>query len=88
MGEPSPQPPAILTKEQAVERVKAYAAANGLAYRDALDIHLHRQPRDQSDRKAGYRYVYTMALGTSRPVPFVDVDAADGAVLAWRSPAR
>lgn len=85
LGEDDPEPPAILTKAQAVERVRVYAETNGLRFGEPTNIELKKQLRNRKEPQAGHRYVYTMALRTSRPMPFVDVDASDGTVLAWRT---
>ena len=85
LGEDRPKPPTILTEAEAVERVRAYASANGYSFKEASDIQLKRQLRNQEDPHAGFHYVYIVALGTDIPVPFVDVAASDGAILAWRS---
>ena len=85
LGEGRPKPPAILTEAEATERVRTYASANGHHLEEPAGIQLKRQLRNPESPQAGYRYVYVLALGTKRPVPFVDVDASDGTVLAWRS---
>lgn len=48
-------------------------------------MQLKWQLRDHTHPEAGYHYVYTMALGGHRPSQFVEVDAKNGTVLAWRS---
>jgi hypothetical protein len=85
LGEDRPEPPAILTEAEAMERVRIYAAANGHKFEEPVGIELKRRLSNPKDPQAGYHYVYIMGLGTKRPVPFVDVDASYGTVLAWRS---
>ena len=85
LGEDRPVPPAILTEAEAIERVRAYAAEHGYQFKQPMNLKLKRQLRDHQHPENGSRYVYLMALGTDRPMPFVEVDATDGTVLAWRS---
>jgi hypothetical protein len=78
-------PEHMLTEAEAIERVRQYAEANGRRFHEPISVHLERRVLEPGNRKAGFRIVYVMALGTYRPVPFVEVDASDGKVLAWRS---
>ena len=75
----------MLTEAEAVERVQQYAEANGRGFREPVDIRLEWRALEPGNRKAGFRLVYVIALGTVIPVPFVEVDVIDGKVLAWRS---
>jgi hypothetical protein len=70
---------------EAIERVRQYAEANGRGFYEPVSVRLERRPLEPRKPKAGFRFVYVMALGTCRPMPFVEVDASDGKVLAWRS---
>jgi hypothetical protein len=79
--------PAI-SREEAVERVRQFAELHGLRFDRPGNVHLIRQPTDTSNPEAGLRLVWTMALGTRRPMPFVEVDATDGTVVAWRQGLR
>ena len=78
-------PERMLTEAEAVARVRQYADANGRQFSEPIDISLVRRARDPGNRKAGFRLVYKMALGTSIPGPLVEVDASDGEVIEWRS---
>ena len=88
IGEDWPEPPAILTEAEATERVRAYAEANGYTFHEPIEVRRERRPVDAGDAKSGQRFVYVMALGTNIPMPFVEVDATDGTVIAWRSLSR
>jgi hypothetical protein len=81
----SDHPEHMLTEAEAIERVRQYAEANRRRFHEPISIHLARRPLEPGKPKAGFRFVYVMALGTYRPIPFVEVDASDGKVLAWRS---
>jgi hypothetical protein len=81
-------PEHMLSEAEAIECVRQYAEANGRDFREPLDVRLERRLLEPGNRKAGFRVVYVMALGTWRPMPFVEVDASDGKVLAWRSLSR
>jgi hypothetical protein len=85
VGEERPSPPEILSAAEAVERAREYALTNGHPFRPPADVTLKRLQLKVESNATGRRWVYTFALGTSRPVPFVDVDAQTGEVLAWRS---
>ncbi|MBE7180408.1 MAG: hypothetical protein INR71_04210 [Terriglobus roseus] len=78
----------MISKADAVERVRQYAAANGLRFSEPVGIRTESRPRDLQRPQSGKRTVYTMALGTTIPMPFVEVDAVDGTVLAWRQGSR
>lgn len=78
----------MLTESEAIERVRQYAEANGRDFREPVSIRQEWRALEPGNRKAGFRLVYVMALGTVIPVPFVEVDAVDGTVLAWRSLSR
>ncbi|WP_158823690.1 hypothetical protein [Granulicella sp. S156] len=81
-------PEHMLTEAEAIERVRQYAEANGRGFREPVSIRLEWRALEPGNRKAGFRLVYVIALGTLRPVPFVEVDVIDGKVLAWRSLSR
>ena len=85
LGEAAPRPPAILTEDEAVERVRAYAIEHNRTFQIPLSLGLKRQRRDDGHPAAGFHYVYHFALSTDRPGTFVEVDAKDGTVLAWRT---
>ena len=78
----------VLSREEAIERAAQYAEANGHRFSRACNVHMAwhvAKPLVSADRK---RLVWSMALGTSRPIAFVDVDATDGTIVAWRQGPR
>jgi hypothetical protein len=81
-------PEHMLTKAEAIECVRLYAESNGRRFLEPSDICIERRLTNREDRTAGFRHVFVIALGTSRPVPYVEVDAVSGKVLAWRSLSR
>jgi hypothetical protein len=81
-------PEHMLTKAEAIERVRQYAEANGRMFLEPSDVCIERRLINREDRKAGFRHVFVIALGTSIPVPYVEVDAVSGEILAWRSLSR
>jgi hypothetical protein len=81
-------PEHMLTKAEAIEHVRQYAEANGRRSDEPVSIHVERRALDPTNRKAGFRLVYVMALGTYRPVPFVEVDAVDGKVRSAPASSR
>lgn len=85
MGEDRPRPPAILTEAEAVDRARAYALAEGRDFSKPISIELKRLRRDDNNPQEGYHYVYLIALGSDIPMPFVEVAASDGTILAWRT---
>ena len=78
----------MLTENEAIECVRQYAEANGRGFSKSSDVRLEGRLLDPENRKAGSRYVYVISLGTSIPVPSVEVDAVEGRVLLWRSLSR
>jgi hypothetical protein len=81
-------PEHMLTKAEAIEHVRQYAEANGHTFDEPFSVRLERQALDPTNRKAGFRFVYVMALGTCIPMPIVEVDVSDGKVLVWRRSPR
>jgi hypothetical protein len=81
-------PEHMLTAAEAIECVRQYAEANGRDFREPLDVRLEWRALEPGNRKAGSHLVYVIPLGTSIPIPFVEVDASDGKVIAWRSLSR
>ncbi len=81
-------PEHMLTKAEAIERVRQYAEANGRDFRDPFSVHIERRMLDPENRKAGFRFVYALWLGTDIPMPIVEVDAITGEVLRWLQPVR
>jgi hypothetical protein len=79
----------MLTEAEAIERARAYAEANGHDFPRAVDVRLERRRmQDGTGPKAGFQFVYVLVLGTTIPMPRVEVDAIEGKVLAWRRPPR
>jgi hypothetical protein len=81
-------PEPMLTEAEAIERVRQYAEANGCDFGEPLSVRLEWRALEPGNWKAGSHLVYVIPLGTSIPIPFVEVDASDGKVLAWRSLSR
>jgi hypothetical protein len=84
----SGDPEHMLTKAEATERVRQYAEAHQLEFLKPVSIQLERRELKPGDRKAGFHLVYVMTLGTTIPMPKVEVDASDGTVIMWRSFSR
>jgi hypothetical protein len=85
LGESRPKPPEILSEREVIERVREYAATRGYESDQPTVISLERHAVDPANEEAGRRWVYIVAVGENRPVPFADVDAKDGSLIAWRS---
>lgn len=79
--------PAI-SQEEAIARARRYAEEHGHPFYPPRNVHLERWPVDTGNANVGPRLVWSMALGTRRPMPFVEVDAVDGSVVAWRQGPR
>ncbi len=78
----------MLTEAEAIERVRQYAEANGRTFYKPVNVRVERRESEPGNRKAGFRFAYVMVLGTTIPMPTVEVDSADGRILAWRQPLR
>lgn len=76
----------VISEAEAIARVREYAKANGRKFQEPSDIKLqHRQTAGSQENQITKRPVYSMTIGTSRPMPVVDIDAIDGTVLEWRT---
>ena len=75
----------MLTEAEAIQRVRHYAEAKQYDFYEPVSVHLERRELQPGNRKAGFRFVYVMVLGTLIPMPTVEVDAIDGQVLLWQS---
>jgi hypothetical protein len=77
----------VISREEAIARVRQYAQANGRIFQEPMDIKLRRLPGKSQGKedKPAERMIYSIILGTSRPAPVVEVDAIDGTVLQWRT---
>ena len=76
----------LITEEEAIARVREYAAANGWEFEKPRGITLtlaKTGPEKKGSRPAG-KYVYRVILQYSRPMHMVEVDASDGTILAPR----
>jgi hypothetical protein len=62
-------PEVILSKAEAVDRVRQYAEANGRDFSEPVDIRTETRPRNMQRPQSGNRTLYTMALGTTIPMP-------------------
>ena len=80
----------VLSREEAIACVQKYAEAKGYSAQDPFNIQLRFLQTEQErkeDRLIG-KFVYSMNIGISRPMTFVEVDAMDGTVLKWWTPPR
>ena len=75
----------VLSKAEAVERVRRYAEMNNIGVDEPIDGHIETHWIDGRDPSKGKRRVYVMGLGDHRPMTVVEVDATDGTVIAWRT---
>lgn len=77
----------VISKEEAIAKVREYAAANGLRFEEpgGVKLRLDEMKNAGDDGKPAERYVYHMYVGVRKGAPKVEVDAITGVVLAWRS---
>ena len=61
-----------------------YASAHGEVFGTPRGVHIEQRSVNTTNPGAGKRTVYIMALGTTKPISFVEADAVRGAVVAWR----
>ena len=80
----------LISEAKAIELVRQYASAHGHLFGTSRGVHLEQRPLDRSNPRAGKRTFYVLALGTTKPIPFVEVDAIDNdnTVVAWRQGSR
>ena len=81
-------PENMITEVEAIDRARQYAEANERTFHKPIEVLLEQRPVDPGNRNAGFRHVYVITLGTSIPMPRVEVNAVSGEVLAWRCPSR
>lgn len=75
----------LISREQAIDHVRAYAAANGKSVQEPFYFEIQgRQITPDGAAAPVKRPVYLIRLGSTRPASLVEVDAIEGTVLAWR----
>ena len=79
---------AVISESEAIECARRHAQANHLGFGEPVHVQIEKRWIDERDPAKGRRVVYVLALGSNRPMPFVDVDGTNGAVLAWRTLSR
>lgn len=76
----------LISQEQASELVRADAAAYGESLSEPLYFAKeYRQIKLNGSAEPVKRPVYVIRVGSTRPLRFVDMDAIDGTILAWRT---
>ena len=79
-------PEHMLTEAEAIERVRQYAEANGRSFYEAGECSRGEAGiRSQETGRRASALLYVMVLGTTIPMPTVEVDSTDGRVLCVAS---
>ena len=75
----------LISEAEAIESAKRHAEENHLSFRQPVYVRVERQWINASNEEEGRRAVYILGLGGRRPMLTVEVDAADGTILAITS---